>query len=159
MSNVPVIFVFKTDWWKVCVLFKSWMSVQWRVRLPLWGHCLILQQHMSLQSCLFIESHISLNCASAGKYWQTIMRFVTVQVLPAVTLGAVLIPLTKTCAHMCKTKTGQGTVQVQTSNALKLGFVCVLKIETRRERREGTELFKGMLFFFHCIFPDRQSYE
>lgn len=49
---------------------------------------------------------------------------------------------------MCKTKTGQGTVQVQTSNALKLGFVCVLKIETRRERREGTELFKGMLFFF-----------
>lgn len=58
-----------------------------------------------------------------------------IQVLPAVTLGSVLIPhknLLVTSAK--KKKTGQGTVQDQTNNTLQVAFVCVLKIETHSEK-------------------------
>lgn len=91
---------------------------------------------MSLQGCLFLESRMSLNCASDSKYWQTVMRisFETVngiQVLPAVTPGAVLIPHKNLLITTCKRKTGQGTIQDQRNNTLLVAFVCVLKIETQ----------------------------
>jgi len=58
-----------------------------------------------------------------------------IQVLPAVTLGSVLIPhknlLVTTTS---KRKTGQGTEQEQTNNTLQVAFVCVLKIEKQGEK-------------------------
>lgn len=126
------------------------MSVQWRVRLPLWGHFQKLQQQMSLQGFIFRKSHFNwIEHLLANDGRQTVMRISFgavdgIQVLPAVTLGCSYTSQKPVLVTTCKRKTGQWTVQ--TNSTLQVAFVCVLKIETHSENRGHWTVWRNAVF-------------
>lgn len=150
MSNVPVIFVFKTDWW-VCFIQEldesSVAHVSPTIRTlsntstanVFTGQFIYRKSHF-LEVCIcwqiLADNHEI--CNSKGPTGFTCCD----------TWGCSDTSHKNLCT-IFKTKTGQGTVQVQTSNALKLGlFVCWKYRYAERE----LNCLKECCFFFPLHF-------